>query len=115
MTTFLDGPAAGTKLCLQRAPQLLRVVIAADGTVDALDQLNDEVRPGETVHVYRMHGDPSYYIACSRGKGGGCRPGVMAEYKLYDRQPTQEEAADNDRWHDWAHAQLVIPLPIPNP
>lgn len=54
MTTFTDGPAAETVLELRRAPKFLRVVRDADGTVDALDQLNDTPKPSP---------DPAWLLA----------------------------------------------------
>ena len=55
MTTFIDGPAKGQHLALKRAPRFLRVVVA-DGKWDALDQIEDEPRPGELVYAYEVHG-----------------------------------------------------------
>ena len=104
-TTFLDGPAQGTRLSLQRAPIFLRVVIDADGTVDALDQLSDQPTATEKISVYHLAGEPSHFIACSRGKGGGCRRGVIAEYRLHPEQPTDEEARDFEKWAAWVANQ----------
>ena len=86
MIQFLDGPAKGTSLCLNRAPMFLRVVIDPRGQVEALDQLDDTPEADEKIHVYR----------CTRGEGGGCRRGVMAQYRLYEAQPSGEEARDNE-------------------
>lgn len=51
---FLDGPAAGHGLDLRTCPHFLRVVIDADGKVDALDQAGDTPGPGEEIHPYVM-------------------------------------------------------------
>ena len=103
MITFVDGPAAGVSLSLQRTPMLLRVVTEACGAVDALDQLDDEPRPGESICVYQIVGLPRRGIACSRGKG--CRPFVVAEYRLCSDQPIGDEARDG--WPEWAEQQAA--------
>lgn len=56
MIRFLDGPAEGVALALRSAPERLRVVLNADGRWDALDQPEDEPKPGETVFWYRSEG-----------------------------------------------------------
>ena len=103
MITFLDGPAEGKQLSLSRAPYFLRVVIDADGGVDALDQLDDEIRPGETPHVYYQSEAIAHAIVCSRGRG--CRSEHIANYKLFEEQPPQELLADNARWGEWAETK----------
>jgi len=100
MTRFLDGPAQGTTLRLARSPMFLRVVIDAAGNVDALDQLDDDVRTGETAHVYKLFGDIGSVITCSRGRG--CRMEQIAEYRLHTKQPGQELLRDNQAWQTWA-------------
>ena len=105
MITFIDGPAAGNALDLQRTPVFLRVVIDKDGTVEALDQLDDKPRPSEAIHVYRIIGQPGRGIACSRGKG--CRPFMVAEYRLWCKQPRGTEARDNAKWKEWASLQAA--------
>lgn len=100
MIRFLNGPAQGSSLSLQRVPYFLRVVIDPAGQVDALDQLEDTVRDGETAHVYHKVGDTGRVILCSRGKG--CRSEWTAEYRLYAEQPSQDVLRDNVAWHTWA-------------
>lgn len=67
---FTDGPAEGVTLpALRRLPVFLRVVQdAASGKWDALDQLEDEPREGEVVHVYVRR---QFGFACRGGPGGG--------------------------------------------
>lgn len=103
MIRFLDGPAKGAQLSLARSPHFLRVVIDPAGNVDALDQLDDTMRPGETAHVYELSGDIGTVIACTRGKG--CRTMAIAEYRLYAKQPSQELLRDNQAWQAWAMSE----------
>lgn len=111
MITFRLGPAAGKYLDLLRAPLLLRVVIDRDGTVDALDQPDDQAKPTETIHVYARVGEViGRGFACSRGRG--CRPVVIAEYVHCLSQPDDADARDNARWQAWAEkaaAELANP------
>jgi hypothetical protein len=103
MIRFRIGPADGKILELRRAPLFLRVVVDSDGTVDALDQLDDEPKPTETIHVYRRDGEAGRGIACTRGKG--CVPFVTADYIYHHEQPTDDEARNRERWVDWATKQ----------
>jgi len=103
MVQFLDGPAKDTRLDLARAPMFLRVVIDPAGKVDALDQLDDVMRPDETGHVYKLAEDVGVGFACTRGKG--CRRIAIASYRLYAHQPGQELLRNNDAWQKWATAQ----------
>lgn len=98
MIRFLDGPAEGVKLSLGRAPMFLRVVIDPGGNVDALEELEDRVRDGETAHVYQLAGDYGTGFACMRGQG--CR--AIAAYRLYAKQPSQDLLRDNKAWREWA-------------
>ena len=107
MIVFTDGPASGTKLSLRRLPVLLRVVIDQDGTVDALDQLDDTPKPTEAIHVYRIvAGSDSRAIVCSRGRG--CRRENSATYRLYEKQPDDADARDTTNWQAWAESQRNI-------
>lgn len=103
MIEFLHGPANGEKLSLSRAPKFLRVVIDQAGKVDALDQLDDEVRDGETVYVYRIDGQAGSGVMCSRGRG--CQRFLSARYLPHSEQPPQELLRDNDAWRTWAMSQ----------
>jgi hypothetical protein len=132
MTTFTDGPAAGVTLSLRRAPMLLRVVESqrgpkarARGTptqnggtptsrFDALDQPDDEPKPSERIHVYRLVAPPSRSHVLARGKhkseiGGWWESG---EYQLAAEQPTDAECRTTAAWEAWAttHHHLVADL-----
>ena len=68
-TRFIDGPAKGVVLDLERTPHYLRVVHDSETWQwDALDQLDDEPKPTETIFVYRR-GDVARGFAC-RGRRG---------------------------------------------
>lgn len=103
MIRFLDGPAQGAKLSLERAPRFLRVVIDQAGEIDALDQLDDKMRAGETGHVYELASQVQNVIACTRGNG--CLFMAIADYRLYAQQPSQELLRDNQAWQEWAQGQ----------
>ena len=105
MIRFLDGPANGSKLSLERAPMFLRVVIDQAGGIDALDQLYDTMREGETAHVYELASTVQNVIACTRGHG--CRFMAIAEYRLYAKQPSQELLRDNKAWREWAMGEAA--------
>lgn len=107
MVHFLDGPASGVSLNLQRTPKFLRVVLDhATWEFDALDQLDDEPASNETIYVYQLVGEVSRGFVCSRGKG--CQAFFEAEYRLYAVQPTDEEARDRGKWQAWAMNQATI-------
>jgi len=103
MIAFFDGPAQGTTLNLRRAPYFLRVVVDEDGSIDALDQLDDVIRETETAYVYVLDGEPSIHgFVCSRGANKGCRRLLDATYRLYDEQPDDDVLRDNAAWVEWA-------------
>lgn len=99
---FVDGPASGARLALARVPIYLRVVIDGDGKVDALDQLDDEPRPGECIYVYRR---TSWGHICARGGSGG----ASGVFGVYVQVPWPEFAgvdlSDREQWAKWANAQ----------
>lgn len=100
MIQFSGGPADDSVLDLRRIPLWLRVVIDEAGEVDALDQLEDTVRDGETAYVYRRVGEVTRAIACSRSKG--CMPWLSAKYEYVEGQPEQSILRDNEQWQAWA-------------
>lgn len=107
MIELMDGPAKGTLLSLARAPRFLRVVVDTAGKVDAMDQVDDEPKDGETIHVYRREGEVTSGFACTRGKG--CRPLLGAAYRLVDPQPEGDELAalrQTSRWQLWCLRQV---------
>ena len=104
MTRFLDGPAARKWLELKRMPLFLRVCIAADGTVDALDQLDDEPRVGEVLYAYRREGEIhtihiDYVDSKTRRRCG--RWIRSANYRLCPAQPDDGAMRDRVRWQEW--------------
>lgn len=93
-----DGPAADQdgERYIRRCPSFLRVVIAADGTVDCLDQLDDKPREGEALHVYRL---VALVHVCRSGDATGwwatyvhVEPSSPVELKLL---------GDRSRWQQW--------------
>jgi hypothetical protein len=103
MTRFLDGPAANKTLMLGRTPVFLRVVIDRDGTVDALNNLEDAPKPSEVCHAYQITGTPGW-CHINRGGGRGGRYGV-ADYKLCTVQPSPEIMRDAGAWEIWVNAE----------
>jgi hypothetical protein len=89
---FHGGPADGRTLKFQRVPLWLRVVAMLPGEdgkdLDVLDQLDDEPREGEVVHVYERI---SYGFAC---RGG---PGEFAVYE-YREDIDGQELRDTAAW-----------------
>ena len=104
-TTFIDGSAAGTILRCARAPMMLRVVVGSDGAIDALDQLTDSPREGESVFVYMMKGPPEptgFWDGrdpkTNRRIGG---PFASVAYKLLPDQPSPDRLRTRDAWSSW--------------
>lgn len=88
--TFLDGPAEGVKLSLQRLVLFLRVVRSESGSWDALDLLEDQAEPGETIFVYRHNGTEGSAFVDGRDPKTGKRWGRVehiASYRLHSVQP----------------------------
>ncbi len=99
MIKFLDGPAISASLMLRRAPKFLRVVRDGKGKFDALDQLNDKPRWGETLFAYRrigcpgrIHINPGGYFA-------------MATYKMVEPQPDEATMLSTASWREWCLAK----------
>jgi hypothetical protein len=120
MVTFLDGPAEGESLALRRIPVLLRVVRSRTGNWDALDQLDDEPKPTETITIYRRRDDleVSKYHVRSRCR---CESGFYwtASYSVLPEQPTDDQVRATSSWRAWATDALVAiyspPVVIPFP
>lgn len=107
MTTFLDGPAKGQTLMLDRAPVFLRVVRDDKHSLspkwDALNHPEDRASPGETPFAYFLPGKPgSMHLNMGR-KGGGWYK--VAEYKLCDPQPPDETMRVQSYWVAWCLKQ----------
>ncbi len=107
MIRLINGPHAGTKLNLARAPFLLRVVQDQAGNIDALDKVEDTARPGEAFTIYRRMTKPMIVHLDRRDPKTGRRQGLWfaaADYRLALVQPDPATAADNQRWQAWAQA-----------
>ena len=109
MTTLTGGPAAGQTLMIRRTPIFLRVVEQVKGRLklggtkwDALDQLEDEPRWNEVVHVYRLV-KRGGHVCIRQAKGGGCFQ--ICEYAYLEPQPPADVLRFNSRWRDWCMAE----------
>lgn len=118
MTLFLDGPAHGKSLELERTPLLLRVCLRFESTdliggervddVDALDQLDDEALKNERLYVYRLKDKPGVAFIDGRDPKTGGRVGrrvSLASYRLNRVQPPDDVMRDRARWQAWALEQ----------
>lgn len=101
MTGFHGGPADGRSLSCRRAPIFLRVVIGPRGKLDALDQLLDEPRKTETIHVYRKRDGSGGHVCV--------RPGGCFEMGEYDYLPdvVGEEMRETSVWRAWVDERAV--------
>lgn len=105
---LLDGPCEGT-YSVRRSPHFLRAVISKTGKRDLLDQLNDEPRADETVHVYEADGhtwsvEQARYqgiFLCGRGMD---RTAADGDY-TYRADVDGETLRDRDAWREWCFAQ----------
>lgn len=111
MTTFINGPAVGVSLLLQRAPLYLRVVQGPDGTWDALDQLGDTPKSDETIVVYEMVGEPSR-MHVQRREGGRrvCGWYEGGSYRLIVPQPDDTAVRATSAWRAWVSDRVGHPL-----
>lgn len=105
MLTLRDGPVKGTFMC-RRAPMYVRAVINHNGNADVLDQLDDEPRPMEKVHVYRLVTEVGRVHINSRSGRGFY---ALAEYE-HMPEVDGEELRDGYSWRAWAMQQPIIPL-----
>ena len=115
MIRFLDGPAAGVTLVLRRAPLLLRVVSRAPArgdrdlfgglAWDALDQLGDEPRAGETIHVYLRVGDVTKgFLDWHDGRGRRGTAFCSTDYRHVAEQPGDSHTRTKAAWRAWCVA-----------
>ncbi len=115
MTRFVGGPADGvtlslgrSPLSLGRSPLYLRVV--QDGAeFDALDQLDDEPRAGETMTVYRRDGEPTTVHVLYSGRRDGKRGEWLRvwTYTVLEHQPEDPVMRNADTWRQWCTAQAL--------
>ena len=107
MTHFLDGPAKGRVLELQRAPVMLRVVmevVKGSPHFDALDQLDDTPEPSEFIYLYKLASNDGVMHVDGRDPKTGKRYGRtvrMNSYRLYPDPPADEILRDTQRWREW--------------
>lgn len=102
-TKFLDGPAMGVVLELQRAPLFLRVV-ADTHEFDALDLLTDKPELGEVIHAYRRVADDGWIHLDYTEKKTGRRKGKTihsATYAVLDPQPPEDVLRDTAKWREF--------------
>jgi len=105
-----DGPAAGT-YSVRRAPYFLRAVVSrSDARVDLLDQLYDEPRAIEAVHVYEaIPGtiwDPD---TLARTGTFLCPPPAASGRYRHRADVDGEQLRMTAAWRAWARAQ---PAPV---
>jgi hypothetical protein len=104
-TRFVGGPADRRTLLLERAPLYLRVCLNGS-KIDALDALDDEPQPGETVTVYRKLSDDGTvhldYTEKGRRKGKWFS---SATYTVLEAQPGDEVTRTNTGWREWCASQ----------
>lgn len=98
----LDGPAKGQHLMIRRCPLFLRMVQNARGQWDALDQVEDDPKVGETVYVYeRIPG--THFNAFVRPGGRH----EFADYKFIPEAPTDVLRKRED-WQAWCVRQFEL-------
>src|SRR4051812_5915190 len=100
MLYFFDGPAAGVFLSCAQAPLFLRVVGGLAGHFDALDLVDDEPEPCETIHVYvKVSDDGSFHVRyrdLQERPGGHWEP--CASYRHFEMQPYDATARNQSAW-----------------
>jgi hypothetical protein len=107
-----DGPAAG-RYTVRRAPHFLRAVVSrSDGRVDLLDQLYDEPRPIETVHVYEAAPHSIFDPDTLSRTGTFLCPPPAASGRYHHRADVDGESVrTTEAWRAWARAQpATVPL-----
>jgi|GEM_PF-3100556 len=99
--TFIDGPADGGTLDVDRPTIMLRV--ASGGIVCRILSNDDWPAPGEEVHAYIMCQRPATGFWDGRDPKTNRRIGGQfwhATYRLCKLQPTDFEGT----WYDWCEA-----------
>lgn len=109
MVKFIDGPANGQTLMLDRVPFLLRVT-QAKGKFDALNHLDDQARPDETLSLYLR---TAYQGTCHISRRPRSLSGwtAIAEYTYAPVQPSQETMRDNQQWNQWCDTEGLKLVP----
>jgi hypothetical protein len=102
VSALLQGGTAGTRaLSFARNPAYLRVVVDQDGSVDALDQIEDTPKPTEKIYVYRQG---EQIFVCGRGTAPTQNPTFFYFPVPLDAQ-TLESFRDNEVWRAWCMSQ----------
>lgn len=106
MIKLTDGPAAGS-YAVKRAPLYLRAVVAADGKKDVLDQLDDEPRNDEDVHVYLRQGEAGTVHIQFGGKARNATGFYATGTYVHVREVNSfvRDAAD---WRAWVEGQTGV-------
>lgn len=116
VTQFIDGPAVGVVLQLQRAPLFLRAVHTpgpSGGSWDALDMHDDRPESHETIVAYRRASQPfNVHIKRSR-KAGGSGWFTGASYAVCPEQPPDDVLRGRTSWESWAWDQSRLSPPRP--
>lgn len=104
-------------LTLRRTPTYLRFVVTGTdwATLDALDQLDDAPRPGETVIAARKADESSIHFD---GYRNGKRAGWWertASYEPVADQPPADVLRDTERWRAWCLEQVAAEKAPPTP
>jgi hypothetical protein len=115
-TRFRDGPAEGKVLQLSRTPMpyFLRVTQKPDGTIDALDQVEDTPEDDEKIFVYRKISDDGTVHVDGRDKDGKRfgRWYTCCTYALHETQPEDAVLRGKDSWPAWCRSEYEKrPLP----
>ena len=102
------GPTRlGPTLSLKRAPTYLRFVYFEGdwSTLDALDQLDDEPQPGETIVVGRIEVRGRWHVdrIVNRKRVGEWYGDVR--YQVVDPQPADDVVRDTAAWRAWCLAE----------
>lgn len=106
LTATLRGREERAFVTLYRTPTLLRFVWKAVGKKiewDALDQLSDAPRYGESIIVaIKTHTEGAYHV-----KGAASVTGYYnnVHYVVYHTQPDYQTARDTNRWQEWCFEQ----------
>ena len=112
MTTFLDGPLKGVVLRLRRSPKYLRATrraVAGLYEFDALDQLDDTPRDGESLHCYYRVADDGWIHVKMQGPGSGMHR--IATYALFRPEPSEADMWTNVAWRAWCLTQEAKAIP----
>jgi hypothetical protein len=108
---FLDGPAAREVLMLRRAPLFLRAVFNPRKKAepwDALDQLDDEPKPHEQVHVYvRSATRQLDHVKCGRRSASGLLRRTPTT-GCTTGSPTTRRPGRTAAWRAWCYAEAVF-------